>query len=178
MGQLPALKRFDVTVYRKRSTSDPAQVPADSTIQFYRQGATVETATSVLVSPSFEVKVFNTGNFAVGDLVQVNTAATPEMTVVKLDPGAGKIWLANASGGSVPLAQFDRLIVKSNQPSIYLDPAGTLSLGTSIATSAGGPSPARAVGYLREFRFDYIVTLTISGEATLYVDAEASFAMR
>lgn len=175
MTRLPTLKRFDVTVWKRTSVSDAAQVPAQSTVRFYRQGATVKTANELLPVPDeIELETYDIGSIAFPALLQARTDPALVMQVVSTDRLAGKIRVVNASGTTINLAIGDRLVNTSDPPSIFRDPLGQSAIGTSIDTPA---ATGRAVGYLAEFRFDYIIEVSTS-DRRLYPDAEGSFEMR
>ena len=91
-----------------------------------------------------------------------------------MNVSSGVVGLINGSGSAIALTVGQRLIPTNLRPNIYSDPIGSVAIGTSITTSA---TDGRASGYLREFRFDYIVRIT-GLTARLFVDAEGSFAMR
>lgn len=177
MTRLPTLKRFDVTVWKRKSVSDAAQIPALSTIEFYLQGATVKTAVALLHPPApepVEVQTYDIGSIAHTDLLQVSTDPSTVIQVAWIDRVAGKLGVINLSGATINLAVADRLVNTSNRPSIYKDPLGQIAVGTSIDTPS---TTGRAEGYLAEYRFDYIINVT-SSDRRLYPDAEGSFVVR
>jgi len=79
------------------------------------------------------------------------------------------------STDSAVIAAQNRLILLTNRPKIYDDPAAAAAAPGSSQTTAG--SDGRALGYLREYRFDYIVTIDAT-TSRVFVDDEGSFVMR
>ncbi|MGH7725480.1 MAG: right-handed parallel beta-helix repeat-containing protein, partial [Candidatus Eiseniibacteriota bacterium] len=67
-----------------------------------------------------------------------------------------------------PLAAGYRLVNTSRPVTVYSDPRGTVPLGTSLATDT---ATGRASAYLRERRFDYVIT-GAGFPARLFSDAE------
>ena len=76
------LARYNLIVTKDKSPTDKAQVPADATVDFYEQGATVTTAVTV---GDFEVDVTITvrdvGRIVPGDTLQKGLSTTPTVTV-------------------------------------------------------------------------------------------------
>lgn len=179
MTRLPTLKRFDVTVWQNRTAGDNTQIPATSTIQFYRQGATVKKAVTLTFPPPpepVEVETYDIGSLGDTDHLQVNTDASKQVQVAWTDRVAGKVGLVNNTTATIHLAVGDRLVNTSNRPSICKDPLGQEAVGTSISTTTA--TGGRAVGYLAEYRFDYIIEVDDPPEKRLYPDEEGSFEMR
>src|SRR6266850_261149 len=177
----PTLRRFDITVYRnKNGTVDTAQVPANSTVRFYLQGATVKTAVTNVSSPR-TLSVWHAGAVQPGDVLWAGGVSTQPLTVDtdgvnSADPD--NVTIRVTFSGTLTLAQKDRLILAApdpaRRPQAYSDPLATSAIGTSISTTESGGG--RASCYMREYRFDYAVAISgDSGPPRVYPDAEGAF---
>lgn len=175
MPTLPVLKRFDMTVYKNKDGSDPAQVAAEAKIEFYRQGATVKTGVTVS-SSAIVVTVFNTGDILTGHTVQLGTDESKTMTVGPVNEAAGTIEL-QSTGADRVLAVGDRLVDRTIPPSIYANPLGEGTGATSVTTDS---VTGRYGGYIKAYRYDFIVKIppTSPTELRLYIDCVGSFVMR
>ncbi len=176
MPTLPVLRRFDMTVYKNKDGSDPAQVPAEATIEFYRQGATVKTGPVTVTSGAFiMVTVYNTGDILgnAAYIVQKGTSAAETMDVRAVDEVAGTIEL-KSKGGPIDLAVGDRLVCISDRPGIYDNPLGDGTGATSVTTNS---TTGRYGGYMRAYRYDVIVKVPATSPR-LIVDCVGSFEMR
>lgn len=171
MPTMPVLRRFDIYVYKPKGGGDPALVPAASaTVGFFRQGATVSVATSVGGgAENVPVTVYNSGAIQAEDELRVNF----DRPLMVNSVSGATIYVTNETETPVVLAVGDRLIDTFERPKLYKDPLGTVVIGISTSTDGSG----RASGYVREYRFDYVVS--VSGEADrIFPDAEGSFVMR
>ncbi len=184
MRVLPVLKRFDVYVYKNKGTNDAAQVPASASISFHKQGATAKASASLEpptdpdeAGPPVVVPVYSVGAIALNDVFRINDSQD-KMGVVQgvdtSDPSSQTLTLANVGFTAFTIGVGDRLVIVNDPPEIYSDPVGTVPIGTSIDTSA---LTGRATGYVRAYRFDYVVTVSAL-DKRLFVDAEGSFVMR
>ena len=181
MAAPPVLKRFDVFVYKDKTPTDKAQIPAASTINFYRQGATVKTAVSVPPQdpsnenpPTTDVHVYHMGGIIGGETLWVDGNSAKDLVISAIDVPNLVLKVLNGSPSTINLAVGNRLVLASSPISIYSDPVGAVAIGTSITTNA---TTGRANGYIREYRFDYVVNIT-GVTPRVYSDAEGSFVMR
>jgi hypothetical protein len=189
MEPQPTLARFEIVVLKNKDANDVAQVPADSTIEFYPQGATIRSETQTQpVSGPVTLQVWHPGQVRVGDKLWRNGRKDPtpgshypemEVTEIGGDPEAQTITVSFAD--TLLWSQYDRLVLavpgpgSPPRPNAYEDPLGSSPVGTSIATLAidGG----WAACYLTAFRFDY--TVNVAGEAPrVHPDAAGSYMMR
>lgn len=177
MPTLPVLKRFDLTVYKnKNGTTDPSQVPAEATIKFYRQGATVKTGITVSDTLFTTVTVYNTGDILEGHTVQLEWDEAITMLVGTVDEAAGTIQLKSTAGSPIPLIVGKRLVDQSDQPKSYDDPLGEGTGATAVTTNS---TTGRYSGYLKAYRYDFIVMIPgTPAEYRLYIDCVGSFVMR
>lgn len=172
----PVLKRFVIRVLKDRATGDNVQVPAAGALaDFYQQGATVKVAGTVPSTGSVTIYFYNVGALAGGNTLQLELDATKTMTVIGVDATANTAILGSASvPGGIPLAVGKRLVLKLPQVALFFqDPLGE----TTGATSATADSQGWVIGYVKDYRFDYIVSGT-GLTAQLYPDAEGSWVMR
>jgi hypothetical protein len=164
------LRRFDIFTYKnKNGTTDTAQIPTAATVTIYRQGATVTsnfTVTSGNIGP-YSVAVANTAEIQAGDTVQVGTDPAKGFTVDSV-PDSTHISLLNDLALSTTVFAASRLVVTSPLPSIYDNAPGTSTTSNPITADS---STGRAQVYVRNKRFDYIVSGTVS-PSRLFIDAE------
>lgn len=157
------------------------QVPADATIEFYGQGATVKTGNAILKNGGEgDVIVWHPGSLAQDDIVQVDLDADHPLAVVSVtrveDQATAIVRLRNDDASDdVPVGVTARLVQRSSRPKVFDDPTGLTPTGQS--SRATDPSNGRAQCYIAAFRFDYIVSGT--GLSTrLFIDADGSFVFR
>ncbi|MFI5371323.1 MAG: hypothetical protein ACHQ52_07160 [Candidatus Eisenbacteria bacterium] len=169
----PFLKRFETTIYRDKSGSDQAQIPASATINIYRQGATLTYSLSVGNGVTVsDVAVSATGEILAGDSLQVFKSGALQsgaLTVVSVDAPTS-LTLHNGSGSTISASAGDRLVLTNNRPVFYSDPLGISSLGSSISTDGTG----RAGAFVRIKRSDYTATGT-GFTGRMFPDAEGAF---
>ncbi|MFI5371518.1 MAG: hypothetical protein ACHQ52_08175 [Candidatus Eisenbacteria bacterium] len=169
----PFLKRFETTVYRDKSGSDQAQIPASATINIYRQGATLTYSLSVGNGVTVsDVAVSATGEILAGDSLQVFKSGALQsgtLTVVSVDAPTS-LTLHNGSGSTISASAGDRLVLTNNRPVFYSDPLGSSSLGSSISADGTG----RAGAFVRVKRFDYTATGT-GFTGRMFPDAAGAF---
>lgn len=196
MYVVPTLRRFDAFVYKDYDANDKTQVPAAATIDFYAQGATLNEANDFLdIANGAEVTVTVWHPGSLGDpvvdpniidghhRVQIGVESGDVFEVVSVDPApdpdeaSATVTLKNESGHVVSVVRKDaRLVRITDRPEAYDDPVGLESTGSNaLQTNA---TTGRARGYLREYRYDYIVTITETSERRLFRDSEGSFVMR
>jgi hypothetical protein len=188
MEPQPTLARFEITVL-KNKTNDVAQVPADSTIEFYAQGASIRSeAPAQPVSGPVTLDVWHLGQVQVGDKLWRNGRMDPtpgslhpelEVTGVGGDPAAPTVTVTFAA--TLSWAKYDRLVLAvpatghPPRPSAYVDPLGLQPIGSSLPTAAA--EGGWAACYVAAFRYDF--TVNVAGEAPrVYPDAAGSFVMR
>lgn len=167
MEVIQLLRRFDFVVYKNKSGTDAAQVPAASTLTFYRQGATVKTTTILLPSdpPSErELPVYDIGQFQVGDFVSIGFNG-PQFEVTGL-VGRSKVKLLYTDPSSLQVTSGTRLVGPSVQA--YKDATGSQPL-TAPYNSDG--TTGRFGAYIGSPRFDFTVA---GGGVSLraYIDFE------
>lgn len=153
MEVIQLLRRFDFVVYKNKSSTDAAQVPAASTLTFYRQGATVKTTTTLLPSdpPSErELPVFDIGQFQVGDFVTIGFNG-PQFEVTGL-VGRSKVRILYTDTSSLQVTSGTRLVGPSVQA--YKDATGSQPL-TAPYNSDG--TTGRFGAYIGAPRFDFTV---------------------
>ncbi|MEO8501208.1 MAG: hypothetical protein ABI565_09860, partial [Vicinamibacteria bacterium] len=170
MSATPLLRRFDIVTFKNKSGSDTAQVPTAATVNIYRQGATYRGST-ITISPSdpdpTTIDVDDIGDIVVSDTLGTNTATA--CFIVNAIISTTQLQLSSISG-SQTLSDNDRLVVTTNQPTIYSDSRGNTS--TSNPLTADGAT-GRAQVYVKNKRFDYIVTGLGTGvPARLFRNAE------
>lgn len=134
-----ALGKVELTVTKDHSGSDPTLVVASgATVAAYRQGATVRTATTVTNGSTTAIPIYDPGDIRVGDTLQVNSTATPSVTVTAIAIDAALDWTVtvhNTSGSSFVTALYDRLVNASRRPTLYRESQGASSLGGSSTTT-------------------------------------------
>lgn len=156
------LSRFEGLFYKdKVNVIDKAQVPlVGATVSFHRQGATASAVVTVPPTPEgepnptpTEVPVYDAGTLTAGDIVQAGTIAANVLEVTEV-VSRTLVRVLNHTFADISIGIGDRLLRKTNQPSAFLDPLGTLSGGVQVTTDSEG----RALAYIAEPRFDYVVT--------------------
>lgn len=166
----PILPRLEVRVLRNKSASDAAQVPAASTINVYRQGATVIDAITLPAhTADHPVNVHDAGRLVTNDSVRVNTG--PAVLSIGGIESPTQVLLSNFSSSSVTVPAGARLVPTGDRPLLYAGSRGTAPIGPSFGTDA---IVGRGGAYLSQDRVDY--DIVISGQPTrLYRDAAGSF---
>jgi hypothetical protein len=165
------LPRFELTVLRNKTESDNTQVPADgASINFYRQGATVQTTATIQVgSYGGTIAVLCAGQVEAGDVLRVGTT-TDRLTVVQV-ASATQLLVRWAGSSSYTVLQGTRLWIVNGRPVAFADSAGTMAIASSIPVESG---TGFATAYLSADRFDFEVL--IPGQATrYYLDQAAGF---
>ena len=174
---VPVLKRFDRYFYKNRASGDLAQVPASGAIlSFYAQGATVKLTTNLAPTGLTTIPVFHTGMIAVGDSLLVEGPTVKDAVVVTaVDATAGTVTIEQLGLDFPPTSaqQGVRLIAGSRHLQVFADPLGMTGGAATLITDGAG----RARCYIREFRFDYTVTIGAT-VPIVFADAEGSFVMR
>jgi hypothetical protein len=181
------LRRFEILVYKnKNGTIDTAQVPADSTIEFYSQGATLKAGVSA-TSPA-TLYVWHLGTIKgplspnPGDTLWPKGLSTQPLVVTAVsETDPANLSLTVTFTGTLIMNAGERLIrrvprIPDQRPQVYADPLGLTATGTSIQTTAAGGG--RGSCYLREYRFDYVVSVTGEAAPRVFPDAIGSFEMR
>ena len=154
----------------------PASPP--SSIGILRQGATCRTTTPVPGhSNNNNVPVHDLGGVIAGDTIQVGVLPTaPPLAVVSVDPATNSI-VVNNGGSDIEIAAMTRLVVRAPGAKFYNTPMGTdAGLQTLVVESVGGVSTGRVRAYVRERRFDYVVT--VDGVETWHFDCEGGLVFR
>lgn len=132
--------KIEYAVFVNRSVTDNAKVACIGvSADAYLQGATARTATGSPIGSgsSGTIEIGGPGSFEVGDVVQVNTTASPTGTITAIDRDANLQWklTVTASGGSLTWAAGDRIVNTSRRPTLYKDFGLTMSYGSSATTS-------------------------------------------
>jgi hypothetical protein len=107
---------------------------------------------TVTTSPT-AVTVFSSALLAVNDTVQLNTSATT-LTVTEITSTTA-IKLITSSG-TVDLITGDRLVPTNSKPTLYSDEGASSTLANPVTVTTSG----EALFYIKDNRFDYIVTGT------------------
>ncbi len=156
----PGYRRFEFHALKdKIPGSDPAQVPAAATISFYRLGATNRTAATITPSdpdPTI-VTVDDPGSIQVGDQLAVGGSNLARFIVNSVLPptSTDPPRLAISAITSMTLVGGERFIRLASQLTVFKDPYGLLSFGTSVICDA---ATGRAFAYVAEPRFDYTMS--------------------
>jgi hypothetical protein len=112
------------------------------------------------------------------DCSRTNRHPTPPRVYDVVVVAAGQSIIAvqnHTSQPSLLVLPGQRLVNRTAQPLIYNDPAGNTATASSQLTT--DPATGWASGYLREYRFDYIVSGT--GLTTrIFPDQVGSYVMR
>ncbi|MEO6196884.1 MAG: hypothetical protein ABIP58_02135 [Dehalococcoidia bacterium] len=122
-------------------------------IDFYRQGATVSSASVTIASGSTgTVNVFALGALVAGDSVRAGVGGA-FLSVSSINPSTNQVTLSNSTGASVTLLAGTRLIDFTNRPTTYADELGASTIGSLVIADSGG----RASVYLPSGQYDYVV---------------------
>lgn len=154
----PYLRRFEYLALKDKSPgTDPAQVPAAATIDFFAPGAFIGTAPLAPITPNDPdptvVHVWDTGSIQVGDQLAYG-ASTQARFVVNSIPDTTHLEISALQ--STTLAVGDRLVRLAGRPTLYSDPYGAAALGSSSITCSA--ANGRASCYPGIERFDYVVS--------------------
>lgn len=182
----PVLKRLDITFTKSDGSPLNYQIPAGLALaEIYAVGATVPNGTADIViayPASLNVPVYHPGLLAINQQVQIGTSS---VAVLRVDshfaPDAtgisGSFMLRNeVPATTVTVKAKDRLVLRRFTPAFfYNDPTGQETTGLSSQRNAD--SNGRLVAYVREPRFDMIVTVSPT-DVRLFVDLEGSYVMR
>lgn len=174
MFDYPVLNRFAIRALKDGASG--GLVPADdASVSFYKQGATVKTAVGPF-SGSAIVEVYHTGVIAPLDVVQfgADSGTTLRVEQTNFDQEAGQLELTILTSGPVSLDVGDRLVRIENEfgpdpAMIYQNPTGQ-DVGSP---SLGADSEGWVEGYIKDYRFDYIIT--VGSAAKVFVDDLGSF---
>jgi parallel beta helix pectate lyase-like protein len=170
MAELTRLARFELLVTKDKSSTDKAQVPADATADFYKQGATVATAVTVTnYDVDVTIVVRDVGRIVVGDTLRKGLSSTPTVTVSAVLDRTTLVVYSDGNG-SLVLAVGDRLIVTTDRPTVHKENTGVDAYSASQVTTDGSTGflyPA----HVRERFFDAAITGT--GVARLMADQPA-----
>jgi hypothetical protein len=152
------LARYTLVVTKDKSGTDNAQVPADATVDFYKQGATVTTGVTVPDGGTgVTITVRSSVRIVAGDTLRKGLNASPTVTVVSVTPTT--VVVNSDSNGAMVLVAGDRLMVTTARPAVYKESTGIDSYPSSqVVTDAttGVLLPA----YLKEPFFDAAVSGT------------------
>ena len=149
------LRKIAVTA-TKAYDAELRQIPCAATCKVYKQGATVTTGTSISSGASGTIVVRDTGRVQVGDVLRVNTTASPTLTVTALPSSVGIT--GTAAGGTFTVVTDDRLVVTSDQPATYRE-----STGISATASANQFSCSATTGYGYCYVREHAVDIEFSG---------------
>jgi hypothetical protein len=167
------LRRFDRTIYKAKSASDSSRIPAPSArVDFYLQGATVSSAATIGTSGNTTVSVYDSGQIAINDVLQVGVAGA--LVTVTAAPTSTSVTVSNSSGVSVSAPIGVRLILTSRRPTVYSDPFGTVAVPDKSFVFADVDGHATA--YVEERLFDYVIgaPATLDTTSTATLDASQS----
>jgi hypothetical protein len=174
----PVLRRFDIYVFKDKSSTDKSQAPAaNQEVLLYRQGATALAETFIPYSGQdpviVAVPVSSPGAAAIGDRLRVRASEFFEVEVVNIDPDTGTIDVENVADQNITIYEFDRLVNVTDPPLLYRSPIGTDPLSMPYLTDANG----RLYGYVKEYQFDYVIPVAIHNPR-IFCDTEGSYVMR
>jgi len=165
------LSRLEIQVLRNVGTGTPSdvQVPAAGAVAvFYRQGATVK-SNQVDIGPGEEdalIEVYSTGWIARGDIVLAGLGGLP-LLVTDVDAYGNELLVSNPSEDTqVSVFNGTRLVVDSNRPKVFADPAGSLEKPPPVSAGPDG----RVGVYTATPRFDYTVLGGGLTDTRFYVD--------
>ena len=129
-------------------------VPAgSSTINVYRQGATVS-STKTLVAGADTISVYDPGSIRVGDTIQLEATAT-QWSVTVISGGS----ITVATGNSVTVTLGQRLIVITARPNVYIDVSGfTQASGTVGQAPSTGAASGASAWYAKQRVVDVIAS--------------------
>lgn len=149
------LSRFGTTYYKNAGVNDTRQAPIpNATVNVYKQGCTVQSIATVTTSAAgVSVTVNAAGRVALADIVQQNVDSTKTMEVVEITSDTS-IKLKSLIGQSIALSVGDRLVITSNQPTLYSESSGSSAAANPITADANG----NVEFYSKEAFFDVIVT--------------------
>lgn len=116
------------------------------------------------------MSVYDTGSIVPGELIQVGLTTSHILVVVNV-VSRTKLELTSNLPFEVTLTVGVRLIRKNQLLTVYSDPLGQVTMSNPISTAA---ATGRAGAYLRDARFDYIVSGTGISPSRLYTDADHS----
>jgi hypothetical protein len=155
------INRFMMSVYKNKSSSDAAQVPTAATIDLYRVGGQLNTSFSLPPnSISDPLNIDDPGQIVAGDtlaVLQGGSLPGPPLMVEEVTAD-NTITLINSSSSLTAVgAVGDRLVLTTNRPLVYPTQAAVSGAGSSIITSDA--TTGSAVGYMRNKRFDALVTI-------------------
>jgi len=168
MAQPPALRRFDILVLLPQANGslEPAQAIA---VTFHRQGATVR-GNAHVGSSETTLPVYHPGAIRPTNKLWVDGDSTKILTVASVTSDFAGSSLRVTSNVEMDLAEPVRLIVGDPPTQLYASPDWSTTIGNPLTDGYG-----RLVGYVREYRFDYIVW---TGTRRVFIDAEGSYVMR
>ncbi len=183
----PVLKRLDMTFLKSDGSAQNFQIPAANALaQIYAVGATVPAGTADIVIPyssTIAVPVYHPGLLGSGEQVQVGTASGALLRVIgSFVPDStgisGHFMLANeVPSTTVTVRSLDRLVLRRLSPALfYNDPTG-LESTSGLSSQRNADANGRLLAYVREPRFDLIVTVSPS-DIRLFIDLEGSYVMR
>jgi hypothetical protein len=125
--------------------------------------------------------VYDMGQVAEGDQVMVEGDPTKGLVVGPVDQAAGTVFVTRLGYPGVTVILGNRLILKkvgltNGRIKVYTDPLGTAPFANDQITLETGTGRAR--GYVREYKYDYVVTVTGEPAPRAFANAEGSFVMR
>jgi hypothetical protein len=174
-----SLTRFEFTSFKdKAPPSDLAQVPAQATISFYRQGATLTQSFSFPQIPEEPqaIHVDHPGDIGESDILATfdMDSSTPDLSSTRLfvdhiefDEAQGWLIWVTPDGAPFSGVAGERLVVTSNQPLCYQDARGCSGGATYLVSAA---ATGRAGGYLSHPRYDFLV-IVANRPKRLYIAA-------
>ena len=182
----PGLKVFDI--YVRKNDGTPA---GQSPIRFFRQGATANLTTDMTIQNNNgnTIAVYFVGGIVAGDVsadvVIVDGDLTKWLKITGVDADANTVTVQNLSGGPVTVVASpgSRLSPgRSNGGSapisptgtVFKDPTGRFAVTQPFAADANG----RAVAFVADYRYDYVINVTGEAAARVFGDADGSYVMR
>src|SRR5207247_1038244 len=117
----------------------------------------------------------HTGSLIGGNnrFVLVNGLVDNRLKVASVNQDEGTVLLQQTGLTDITVGTGDRLISETGVLVAYVDPLGNIPK-TSLTTGQDG----RLSAYLREYRFDYTISIPGVSGLRIFIDAEGSFVMR
>ena len=145
----------DITIFKDKSASDTAQVPASSiSVAVYREGAWTNGSGSIADTATGNITVHSPGRIAAADTVKVftsNALSTASGTVNSVTATTINITVA---GGAFSWSDAERIVPTLAAEALYSDDLGVETKTNPLTTDSRG----RAWGYTSKFDVDIVVS--------------------
>lgn len=148
---------FDVTIFKDKSASDTAQVPATSiSVKVYKEGAWANGSGSIADTASGNITVHDTGSITTSDTLQVGTDSTITATINSIT-GTTTINVT-AVGGAFAWSDASRIVNQATL-ALYSDDHG-VETGPPANPLTTDSTTGRARAYVDTDNVDYIISGT------------------